>query len=304
MDKKNLGYTKPLFILPFDHRGTFFKKMYNVSEQDAKPEVFEQIKEFKKIIYEGFETAVRAGIPKDQAAILVDEQFGDEIIRDALSRGHTVIYTTEKSGQDEFDFEYGEQFGEHIEKYKPQVVKALLRYNPEGDPELNRRQRYRLKILGDYCHAHGHKFLIEPLIPATDAQLDAVSGSGERYDDEVRPKLMTVMMQELQKDGVEPDIWKIEGLNKRSDYVAVLQTARADGRDHVSAVILGRNASVEQVERWLTAGKGLPGVVGFAIGRTIFWEALLAFKENKLDRAAAVEKIAKSYKHFYDLFVI
>ena len=304
MDKKDLGYTKPLFILPFDHRGTFFKKMEHVPEKDAPPEVFAEIKDFKEIIYEGFELAVKSGIPKDQAAILVDEQFGEEEIQDAASKGYTVIYTVEKSGQDEFDFEYGNKFAEHIEKHKPQIVKALLRYNPEGDPELNRRQRYRLKILSDFCHGHGYKFLIEPLIPATEEQLDAVDGLQERYDEEVRPRLMVDMIRELQEDGVEPDIWKIEGLDKRSDYEQVLKQARTDGRDNVSAVILGRNASVAQVDRWLSAGKGLPGIIGFAIGRTIFWDALLAYKEKKIDREAAAEKIARPYKHFYDLFVI
>lgn len=295
MDKSTLGYDKPLFILPFDHRSTFYKNMPGMTDGE--------IKQDKQIIYAGFEAAVSRGIPKDQAAILVDEQFGDQIIRDASQKGYTVIYTTEKSGQDEFDFEYGDKFGEHIEKYQPQIVKALLRYNPAGDEDLNRRQRARLKILSDYCHEHGYKFLIEPLIPATEAQLKTVVGSQESYDKEVRPGLMVDMITELQTDGVEPDIWKIEGLSSREQYQKVIAQARSGGRDKVSAVVLGRAASAEQVEKWLAAGKGAIGIIGFAIGRTIFWDELERLREKKISKEEAEKNIALNYKHFYDFFI-
>lgn len=263
----------------------------------------EEIKRDKQIIYAGFELAVHQGISKDQAAILVDEQFGDQILRDALQKGYTVIYTTEKSGQDEFDFEYGDKFAEHIEKYQPQIVKALLHYNPEGDQDLNKRQRTKLRILSDYCHEHGYKFLIEPLVPATSVQLNAVGGSPVRYDEEIRPGLMVQMISELQHDGVEPDIWKIEGLVLREQYQKVITQARSHGRDRVAAVILGRADSAEQVDKWLAAGKGLPGIIGFAIGRTIFWEPLMALRDNTITEQEAVTRIAKDYKYFYDLFI-
>ena len=62
------------------------------------------------MIYDGFQAAVAGGVPKEKAGILVDEQFGAAILRDAAANGFTTACPAEKSGQDEFDFEYGEEF--------------------------------------------------------------------------------------------------------------------------------------------------------------------------------------------------
>ena len=56
----------------------------------------------------------------------------------------------EKSGQDEFDFDYGDNFAQHIEEFDPNLVKVLVRYNPEADAAMNKRQLQRLKKLSDY----------------------------------------------------------------------------------------------------------------------------------------------------------
>ena len=85
------------------------------------------------------------GVPKHKAAILVDEQFGSAILRDAASNGYTTACPVEKSGQEEFDFEYGEEFAKHVEAFHPTFCKVLVRYNPEGDPALNARQAARLQ---------------------------------------------------------------------------------------------------------------------------------------------------------------
>lgn len=301
MEKKDLGYNNPLFILAFDHRSSFYK-MFGYKEP-LTPEQAKDIADAKWIVYEGFKKAVSVGVPpKEVAGVLVDEQFGDAIHRDAPSLGVVRILTQEKSGQDEFDFEYDDKFGEHIEKYKPTFAKALIRYNPEGDKELNARQRTRLKILSDYCHEHGHKFLIEPLIPATQAQLEKVGGNEKRYDNELRYKLMTQMIRELQEAGVEPDVWKIEGLEDQAQYEAVIKQAQSGGRENVKAVVLGRGADNAQVEKWLQAGAKVPGVIGFAIGRTIFKDALGNLKDGKISKEEAVYQIAQNYQHFYQVF--
>ena len=127
----NLGYNKSLFILPFDHRSSFSKIF-----QDK-----DSIVSAKWIIYEAFKKALSDGIPKDSAAILVDEEFGDKILLDAKNNGFTTILTTEKSGQKEFTLEYGSEFAKHIEKYKPTFAKALIRYNPEDKNDSKVRQQ-------------------------------------------------------------------------------------------------------------------------------------------------------------------
>src|SRR5215467_9327820 len=106
---KNLGYDRPLYILPFDHRSSFELKMFGWGE-DLTPEQTAEIVAAKQVIYDGFKAAVEAGVPKEKAGILVDEQFGAAILRDAVADGYAIACPAEKSGQKEFDFQYGEDF--------------------------------------------------------------------------------------------------------------------------------------------------------------------------------------------------
>lgn len=290
-----------LFVLPFDHRGSFLEEMFEVVGTPTPGEI-ERVKYFKGMIYGGFKLAMLHGrVPVKEAAILADEYFSDDILRDAQKNGFRICVCAEKSGQKEFALEYGESFKEHIRKYNPAFVKALIRYNPEEDPELNCRQLQELKVLGDFCYEERYKLMLEPLVPATAQQLDSVNGDTEAYDQEIRPQLMELMMEELQAGGVEPDVWKIEGLDDRQDYEMLVQQARSDGRK-ADIIVLGRHASQAQVDRWLEAGKDLEGVTGFAVGRTVFWDPLVAYRDGKMGAEEAIERIAAAFEHHYAVF--
>jgi myo-inositol catabolism protein IolC len=209
----------------------------------------------------------------------------------------------EKSGQDEFDFQYGDQFGEHIEKFDPDFSKVLVRYNPDDDQDMNRRQSERLKRLADWLHEHDRKFLFELLVPATEEQLESVGGDSDRYDAELRPELMRRAIAELQDFGIEVDIWKIEGVDDRADAeMLAKQTRSGPGREKVVCVLLGRGASDEKVEEWLRAAAPVEGFVGFAIGRSIWWDALKGFLDGSLDRDAAAAQIADKYLRFIRVY--
>ncbi|MBI4092115.1 MAG: DUF2090 domain-containing protein [Candidatus Levybacteria bacterium] len=298
-----IGYTKDLFILPFDHRSSFLKKMFEVEGREPTDKEIEKVKKAKEIIYQGFKKALSQGLPKESSAILVDEQFGDELLRDAHENGFTIILTTEKSGQKEFDFGYGEEFDQHIKKYNPTFVKALVQYNPEGEKELNARQREKLALLTKFAHENGYKLLIEPLVPATVKQLAKFGGDLDRYDQDARPFLTSRMINEMQESEVDPDVWKLEGMNKAEDYQMAVQQARAEGRDNVGIVILGRAAEASIVENWLKVGARVRGVIGFAIGRTIFWDPILQFEEGKISEDEASEVISKRFLHYYHIFI-
>src|SRR5262249_25017006 len=175
------------------------------------PEQTAAIAAAKEVIYDGFKHAVAEGVAKVKAGILVDEQFGAAILRDAAKHGYVTACPAEKSGQDEFDFEYGADFAQHIEAFNPTFCKVLVRYNPEGDRDLNQRQAGRLKRLSDYLHTKGKSlFMFELLVPAEKAQLDRVKGDKKKYDLEVRPGLMVQAIQQLQDAGVEEAGWKLE----------------------------------------------------------------------------------------------
>jgi 5-dehydro-2-deoxygluconokinase len=295
------GYDKPLYILPFDHRGSFQKGLFGVTGTPTPAETAE-IASYKRVIYDGFLASLEQGVPVEKGGILVDEQFGADIVRDATSRGIAVAMPTEKSGQDEFDFEYGEDFTKHIEDFDPTFVKVLVRYNPDADDGMNRRQTERLARLGRWLADNGRLYLFELLVPATDEQLASLGGDKSAYDEELRPKLMIRAIEELHEGGVDPDVWKIEGITSREDCKAVVDAARADGRDRVGCIVLGRGADEAKVLAWLRAAAGLEGYIGFAVGRTTFWDALVALKEGKVSREDATAQIAASYKKFVDLF--
>jgi myo-inositol catabolism protein IolC len=297
-----LGFDQPLYVLPFDHRGSFETGMFGWTGA-LTPEQTAQIAEAKRVIYDGFKRAVAAGVPKQNAAILVDEQFGAAILRDAKADGFTIASPVEKSGQDEFDFEYGENFPAHIETFQPTFCKVLVRYNPEGNQALNRRQRDRLKRLSQYLHSEGRSlFMFELLVPAEKAQLEKVKGDKKAYDLQVRPRLMVQTIEELQDAHVEPDVWKIEGLDRREDCERIVAAARYGGRDKVGCIVLGRGEDDKKVHEWLTVAASVPGFIGFAVGRTDFWEPLVGWRAKKTTREAAVSEVARRYREFVDIF--
>jgi 5-dehydro-2-deoxygluconokinase len=297
-----IGYDQPLYILPFDHRGSFQMKMFGW-KGELTPAQTAEIAATKQAIYDAFKAAVSGGVPKDKAGILVDEQFGAAILRDAFKQGYTTACPAEKSGQDEFDFEYGEDFAKHIEAFNPTFCKVLVRYNPEGEKDLNQRQKACLKRLADYLHSKGKsKFMFELLVPPEKAQLDKVKGDKKAYDLELRPSLMVRSIQDLQDAGVEADVWKIEGLDRREDCVKIVAAARRGGRSKVGCIILGRGEDDKKVRDWLSIAAPIPGFIGFAVGRTTFWDPLIDMRAKKLTREAAVAEIARRYREWVDIF--
>jgi 5-dehydro-2-deoxygluconokinase len=270
---------------------------------DLTPEQTAEIAATKQVIYDGFKAAVKAGVPKENAGILVDEQFGTAILRDAAKSGYSTSCPAEKSGQDEFDFEYGEDFAKHIEAFNPSFCKVLVRYNPEGDKTLNQRQAARLKRLADYVHGKTKSmFMFELLVPAEKAQLDRVQGDKKAYDLELRPGLMAQAIYQLQDSGVEADVWKIEGLDRREDCVKIVAAAKRNGRDKVGCIILGRGEDDRKVREWLATAAPVSGFIGFAVGRTTFWDPLMDFRSKKTTREAAVAEIARRYREWVDTF--
>jgi myo-inositol catabolism protein IolC len=298
-----LGYDGKLYILAFDHRGSFQKKMFGI-EGDPSSEQTETISDAKHLIFEGMLRAAEGGVEPGVTGCLVDEQFGAPkgIPEQAKDRGLVLAMPVEKSGQKEFDFEYGDRFGQHIERFDPDFAKVLVRYNPGGDDGMNRRQAERLRRLSDWLHERGRKFLFELLVPAEEQQLERVGGDSDRYDAELRPDLMRRTIVELQEAGVEPDVWKIEGIDVQEDCRRIAEQCRTGGRDGVICVVLGRGADSAKVEHWLRQGAPVEGYAGFAIGRTIWWDSLKGFIDGQLERERAAEQIADNYLRFVQVY--
>ncbi len=296
IDGKDFRSTQ-LLILAFDHRGTFVEKMLGVKGRRPTQEESSMVSEYKDIIYDGFLQALEKGVPKEVAGILCDEEFGSRVLSDARRKGIAFAVPAEKSGQDEFDFEHGNEFRKAIERIQPTFCKVLVRYNPEGDSEVNRRQVTRLKQLSDYLSERKTGFLFELLVPPTVKQLESVDGNKHAYDAKSRPRLMVQAMNDFQDAGIEPDLWKLEGVENASDAAMLVAQAQAGGRN-AGVITLGRGESAEKVREWLEVGARVKGIVGFAVGRTIFWDALTGYREGKLSRKQAVDAICARYMTF------
>ena len=276
--------------------------MFGIKGRQPTTEERTQIEDYKKMIFEGFLLATKKTVPKEIAGLLVDEEFGAGVLREAKKEGLMFALPVEKSGQDEFDFDYGDDFAKHIEDFDPTFVKVLVRYNSEGDAAMNKRQLQRLKKLGDYLANKKRPFLFELIVPSTSAQLAKLGGSKEKYDQELRPKLMIGSIKEIQAAGIEPTIWKLEGVDKSEYAQAIVRQAQSGGRK-VGVITLGRGESKAKVQEWLKIGAKIPGIIGFAVGRTIFWEPLADHKEGKTTRKVTAEKIAHNYQEFTELWL-
>src|SRR6516162_9108564 len=297
-----IGYNEPLYILPFDHRSSFAKGLFGW-KGPLTEEQTEIIVQSKAVIYDAFKLSLAKGLSKEQSGIFVDSQFGAAILRDAHANAHIACMPVEKSGQAEFQFEFGDSYEAEIERFQPNFVKALVRYNPENEEALNRRQAARLKDLSDTVHKQNRYFMFELLVPPTAEQNERVKGNQDVYDTKLRPALMAAAMTELRDRGVEPDVWKIEGLDHRADCLEIVKTAQRNGRNEVGCIVLGRGSNEEKVIEWLTIAAKVPGFIGFAVGRTSFWDTLVSFRDGKVDREKAVEEIASRFRKWTQIFV-
>ena len=296
------GYDKPLYILPFDHRQSYIRAVFDWHEPLSADQAAD-VAASKAVIYDGFKAAVTADRDLSaRAGILVDERFGAAVLRDAAEHGYLTCVSTERSGQDEFDFEYGENFARHLESMTPTFAKVLVRYNPEGDPVKNARQAVRLHRLSAYLAETRRLFMFELLVPPTHTQLERAGGSRITYDHDMRATLMIGAIEALQRAGVEPDVWKLEGLDRREDCARIVEAARQQGRARVGCLVLGRGLDEQSVTRWLTTAAGVSGFIGFAVGRTTWLEAITKWRANAASRTDAVAQIAQRFHQWAAIF--
>lgn len=279
-----------LYILPFDHRSNF-KKLFG--EDEIK------IRDYKHLIYEGLLWAINHGAPNTAAAVLVDEEYGAEILEEARTAGLRRILTLEKSGGSELELEGGGKFAARLDKWRPEYAKALIRYNPHDDASKNSRVKEKLKKISEACAIRNIKFLLEVLIVKTDADTDI---SAEAFESNLRPDLIKQTILEFYIAGIEPSVWKIEGMDNPLELAEVAAAAQSGGRDDRGIVILGRDENEAKVEKWLKVGAVGRGVVGFAVGRTIFKEPLLQYDNQEITRPAAVAEIGRRYLEYIKIF--
>ena len=291
--------SKQLYILPFDHRSTFYKGLFAWQLPLTKAQV-KTIKMYKGLVWQAFLKVYKKSQNKENLGILVDEQFGSKILRQARKLSIVTILTTEKSGQKIFDFEYGENFGKHILKFKPDYAKVLVRYNPSNRKD-NLRQLKQLKKINSFCQRNKVGLLFELLVSPTDLQLKKFK-TKEKFDLQGRAVLTQKAVKENRAFGIEPDIWKLEAMYKKADWQKIIKIIENKNKKDIKIIVLGRAASKKQVSQWLKIAANFREIIGFAVGRTIFFPPLEKYRDKKISKRQAIEQIAKQFEYFINLW--
>jgi myo-inositol catabolism protein IolC len=298
-----LGHADPLYFLAFDHRGVFARTIFGTDDEPTPEQEALMIKA-KALIFAGVRRAAELGdVPAGQAGVLVDELYGADVARGARAAGVVVVMPVEAPDRAVFDFAYGADWRAHVEAFEPDFAKVLVRWNADGDAAGNAVQAGRLAELSQWLRATGRRFLFELIVPPTATQLAAAGGNRLRFELEQRPALIVRAIAELQAAGVEPDVWKLEGLDAVDDARAAVAQARSgEGREGVALTILGAGADDARVDHWLRIAAATPGFTGFAIGRSIWADAVRDHLAGTAGTDAAADRIARNYLRFVDVF--
>ena len=283
------GLRAMLWTLAVDHRDSFRRGFLGVRGA-GKAEDAATARRAKGLVLEALLLAREHGIADGEPAILVDEEYGADVIARARAEELTVVVPVEASGRAELAFEHGDLgWAAAIERVDPSYVKVLIRHNPEGDTAANHRQVDRLVGLQRWLDANSRDWMLELLVPPT-------ADTPDDWDDRIRPELVAAAVDELVAAGLHPAFWKLEGMPTAGDFADV--ASRTNG----TCLVLGRGADTAVVDRWLTLAAGVAGYGGFAVGRTLWWQPLRASLDGHCSEQAAVEAIAANYRRIIDLY--
>jgi myo-inositol catabolism protein IolC len=291
----------PLFILAMDHRESFGQTLFDVKDDDPDQAQSAAMKAAKQLIFEGLQMALPS-VTSGRIGVLVDERYGQDVIDAAGTSGQPLVLAVpvEASGHDWFTLEWGDKWLEHVGAVKPDYAKVLVRDNPDFDGARRKEQFTALANVSAGLREAGVPLLYELLVPATDAQLGEAGHDTGTYDRDIRPGLVTQVIAENQAHGVEPALWKVEGLETVDAAQQVAEQAKADGRT-ADLIVLGRDAPAERLDRWLEVASRVDAFVGFAIGRSIWEYVVSKYEASDHDDAArneARERIAERYLGF------
>jgi myo-inositol catabolism protein IolC len=291
----------PLFILAMDHRESFGRTLFEVKHDDPDQAQAEAMRSAKLLIFQGLQVA-QPSVTSGRIGVLVDERYGQDVIDAVKSSADPMelAVPVEASGHDWFTLEWGDQWLEHVESVKPDYAKVLVRDNPGFDAAERDAQLTSLAQVSAGLRTVGVPLLYELLVPATDAQLAQAGHDAGAYDRDLRPGLVAQVIADNQAHGVEPALWKVEGLETVEAAQQVAAQAKAGGRA-ADLIVLGRDAPAERLDHWLEVASQVDEFVGFAIGRSIWEDVLSRYEAFGASEAAAVNarrEIADRYLGF------
>jgi myo-inositol catabolism protein IolC len=281
----------PVFALAFDHRNSFRRDFMRLAGEPT-PEQHASMVAAKGVVADAL-LAAAPEVSGGSVVLLIDDEYGGDFVPKAQAGGIRVAMPVEVSGQRELRYVCGGHPDRLVASRHPDYVKVLIRYNPGGDTAMNARQRARLGELARLLDGQPEQLMLELLVPPEDAQLAAVAYDRGRFDREVRATLTAAAIGQIAGDGLRPSLWKIEGPESLEDAARIAEAVRSADPDG-ACLVLGRGADYAAVRRWLAIAAATDGFTGFAVGRTIWWDALRGYADGG-DRDAAVHAVATRY---------
>jgi myo-inositol catabolism protein IolC len=280
-----------VFALAFDHRNSLRRDFMRLTGQ-PQPEQHATMVAAKGVVTDAL-IAAAPQVSPDTPVLLIDHEYGGEFVPRAQAAGVRVAMPVEESGRAELRYLCDGHPERVIAAHHPDCVKVLIRYNAGGDAAMNARQRARLRELSDWLGGRPERLMLELLVPPEPAQLAAVGHDQGRFDRETRAGLTVQAIEQIAGDGLRPALWKIEGPESLQDAARIAGAVRSADPD-AECLVLGRGADAAAVRRWLAIAAATDGFTGFAVGRTIWWDALRGFADGG-GRDAAVRAVTARY---------
>jgi myo-inositol catabolism protein IolC len=277
----------PMYMLAFDHRKVLrdlYPSAQTADLQLAKVVVLDTLDALSDLVIDAF-----------PLSFLVDEEYGAEAARLARERGHYVAMPIEASRTKALELQFPDDYQSRFEKLNPHCVKALVFHNPADDAARKAQQLGLLLDIGVFAQEQERDYLLEVLINPSPEQLAECGGDHNIFREKLFPQLLIHSIAEMQDFGIDPHIWKIEGLETLEDTKAVAAQAVSGGRDDVRCVVLGSGESPAKVASWLKNASAVPQFSGFAIGRTVWHQPLVDLFSGEISRAEAVTQMALTF---------
>ena len=284
----------PMYMLAFDHRQVL-RDLYPAASTD-------DLHGAKLAVLDSLELLAGSVSDKKSLAFLVDEEYGAAAAKSARERGFYVAMPIEASRTKILQLQYPDDYRERFERLDPQCVKALAFHNPADDTERKNVQLSLLRQINDFARDQGRDFLLEVLIMPTPEQLEQSGGDTSGFRDALFPELMVESISEMQDAGIEPDVWKIEGLETVEGTTSVGAQATSGGRDAVRCIVLGSGETQEKVTGWLANASVVPTFSGLAVGRTVWREPIADMLAGRVTREVALRAMAHSFAALIDAF--
>jgi myo-inositol catabolism protein IolC len=271
-----------IYMLAADHRWQWEEWCDERSIPRAR------IGEVKRLAYDGFLLARdRSAAVRESGALLVDEQYGSGVLADALRAGVTVGTPAEKAGAFPLTWS-AEPFWRAL---TGAFVKVLVRYRPDDEEAVRDGQWEKLDALQTWCRGAGKPLVVEILVARRGEAEEAFEAVG-------RPEMLAGFIAEAYRRGLTPEFWKIEGTlspqGARTIDAAIAANAAC------RQIILGKAAALSTIGRWFAAAAASPTAIGFAIGRSVFWEPSAAFLTGTHTAERAAHDICANYLDLVD----